>query len=341
MYIFSYIFNLITIIRNKLFDYKIFKSKTYKIPIICIGNLAVGGTGKTPHTDYIISILKNKFKIAVLSRGYGRSSKKMNYVNVGDRVEKVGDEPLMLKKKHSNVIILVERDRNKGVKKIINDYPDIDLILLDDGFQNRWINAGLNILLTTYENPYYNDFLLPYGKLRENITGVKRADILIVTKSPKKINTNEKKYMIKRLNIVPKQKLFFSELNYLKLKPAFFSKNLDSIENYHVILLTSIANPFLLFKEVLKRTKNITHLKYKDHHNFNDYDIKEIIKKYYKNKNVKKVILTTEKDIVKLSKYKDKFKGINMYVLPIKIKFENIMFNKTIINYVAANSRNN
>ena len=342
LYILSLIFHIITSIRNYLFDYKILKSHSYKKPIICIGNLSLGGTGKTPHTDYIIRLLKSKYNIAVLSRGYGRKTKGIKYVNTNHTSEEVGDESLFYKKQHKEIVVAVEKNRNKGVRKILKDFPNTDVILLDDGFQNRWINPGLKILLTPYSKPYYENHLLPLGKLREHSSNSNRADIIVVTKSPKTINPTIKKGITNKLNVLPYQDLYFSEINYLDLKHMISSERILNYNDHNIILITSISNASLIIKYLKQENKNITHLEYQDHYNYTVDDIDNILNAYNKNKHRKKLILTTEKDAVKLIKFKNKFKSVNIYVLPIKIEFkEKESFEKKILNYVAENTRNN
>ena len=155
----SFIYGSITAIRNLLFDYGIFKSQSYTIPIICIGNLSLGGTGKTPHTQYLLDLLKNNYKVAVLSRGYGRKNSNLQFVEITSNAFEVGDEPLQLKKNNPKCLVVVEKNRNKGVKQILNDFPETEVILLDDGYQHRWIKAGFNILITPFSSPYYKDYL--------------------------------------------------------------------------------------------------------------------------------------------------------------------------------------
>lgn len=341
LYILSLIFHIITSIKNYLFDYKILTSHSYKIPIICIGNLSLGGTGKTPHTDYIISLLKSKYNIAVLSRGYGRKTQDMKYVNIHDKPVEVGDESLFYKKKYNQIVVAVERNRNKGVRKILKDFPNTDVILLDDGFQNRWINPGLKILLTPYSKPYYKNHLLPLGRLREHYSNSNRADIIIVTKSPNTINPTIKKDITNKLNILPYQDLFFSEINYLDIKHMISLEKLLNYKDYGIILITGVADSSLITKHLKEINKNITHLEYKDHYNYTVDDIDNILNAYNKNKHRKKLILTTEKDAVKLINFKCKFERVNIYVLPIKISFkEQTNFEKKILNYVGENTRN-
>ncbi len=335
----SYIYNIITSFRNLLFDYKILSSKSYNIPIICIGNLELGGTGKTPHVQYIINLLKSKYKIAVLSRGYGRKSSTIKYVEINDNVDLVGDEPLQIKKNNPSCLVVVEKNRNKGIKNILENHKEIEVIILDDGFQHRWVNAGLNIILTDFAKPYYNNHLFPYGTLRENKKNSKRADIIILTKTPKNTTPKQKKEIIKKINLHANQKSFFSEIKYDDWK--HLNKNVTTKEknNFSITLVTGIANPIHLINH-LKTKNQINHIKFADHHNYNLKDVNKILFKYNNNKADKKIIITTEKDAVKLSTFKNELNNVNVYYICINIKLDKKQkFDEEILEYVRKNKR--
>ncbi len=337
---FAILYGSITTIRNLLFDFGIFKSKAFNLPIISIGNLAVGGTGKTPHTDYIINLLKKEYKVATLSRGYGRKTNDFLYVTTNSKADKVGDEPLQLKQKHPNCIVAVDKDRRKGIQKIINDHPNINVILLDDAFQHRWVKVGLNILLTTYTNLYTKDFMLPAGNLRESSKGAERADIIIISKCPKSTNPTEKKGISSSIKTHIQQKCYFSHINYGNYLPLFDSPAISNKKEQHINLITGIANPKPLLN-FLEENQNLTHHKFKDHHNFKEKEIVEIVKLFHKNKATKKIILTTEKDAKRLIEFKSLLKDIPIYYIPIEIEIENTTdFNKRITEYVANYKRN-
>ena len=210
LYSFSIIYGIIITLRNSLFDYRILKTKTHNIPIICIGNLSVGGSGKTPHTNYISKLLSPNYKVAILSRGYGRKSSRFNYVELDSTVSSVGDEPLQLKLNNPNCIVAVNNNRNKGAEKILIDHPETNVILLDDGFQHRKIKAGLNIIVTPFYKPFIKDHLLPLGTLREPASEATRADIILVSKTPNDANPTEKKGIIESLELKAHQKGYFS-----------------------------------------------------------------------------------------------------------------------------------
>ena len=337
--LFSSIYNIITSLRNLLFDFQILRSKTYNIPIICVGNLELGGTGKTPHVQYIISLLKSKYKIAVLSRGYGRKTSITKYVEANDSVDLVGDEPLQIKKNNPSCLVVVEKNRNKGIKNILEKHKEIEVIILDDGFQHRWLKAGLNIILTDFSKPYYNNHLFPYGTLRENKKNSKRADIIILTKTPKGTTPKQKKEIIKKINLNTNQKSFFSEIKYGDWKHLNKNVTIKEKNNFSIILVTGIANPANLINH-LKNNNQINHIRFPDHHNYNLEDVSNILYKYNNNKTDKKIIITTEKDAVKLSTFKNELNNVNVYYICISIKLDKKQkFDEEILEYVKKNKR--
>ena len=334
----AFIYGSITAIRNLLFDYGIFKSQSHNIPIICIGNLSVGGTGKTPHTQYIINLLKTDYKVAILSRGYGRKTSSLKYVEINNMVQEVGDEPLQLKQNNPDCLVVVEKNRNKGVKQILNDFPETDVILLDDGYQHRWIKAGFNILITPYSSPYYNDYLMPVGNLRESKKGAERANAIVFSKTPENINPTLKKGMLKKLNLYAHQKAYFSHINYRTWRCISTNKEFPADEKYSITLVSGIANPTPLLDYLQKSGHKVKHLKFADHHNYTSNDIANILEKYNKDSSTKKLILTTEKDATKLRTFEDSFGTANMYYIPIEIDFEEKeKFEKQLKNYVTKN----
>ena len=330
---FYLIYGLIVSIRNLLFDWQILKSKTYNIPIICVGNISVGGTGKTPHVEYLINILSEK-EITILSRGYGRVSKEKKIVKIDSNYVDVGDEPLQIKQKFPQTNVIVSNNRRKGMEEILKKYPSTDIVLMDDGFQHRWIDVGLNIILNNYSRPIYSDYLMPIGRLRESKSSIKRANIIITTKCPD-INEKEKNYISNKLNLSQKQKIFFSSVKYGKCREVFSNKIFDNINGYNILLVSSIANAEDL-KIFLKSNQNlVTHLSFPDHHIYSNSDIEDILIKFNSFNSDKNIILTTEKDKVKLINFKDNFKGNKIYFIPIEINIQDYeKFNNEIIQYV-------
>jgi tetraacyldisaccharide 4'-kinase len=334
----SFIYGSITAMRNLLFDYGIFKSKSYTIPIICIGNLSVGGTGKTPHTQCLLDLLKNNYKVAVLSRGYGRKNSSLQFVEITSNAFEVGDEPLQLKQNNPECLVVVEKNRNKGVKQILKDFPETEVILLDDGYQHRWIKAGFNILITPFSSPYYKDYLMPVGKLRESKKGVSRANAVIFSKTPENTNPTLKKGMLERLHLFAHQEAYFSGIEYHKFKCIRNNTELEENNPYSITLVSGIANTNPLIKYLEEKGHSINHLKYSDHHNYISNDIQTILAEYNADKSTKKLILTTEKDATKLKHFLPHFKDVNFYYIPIEIKIEQSeKFKNQILDYVAKN----
>ncbi|WP_313031305.1 tetraacyldisaccharide 4'-kinase [Soonwooa sp.] len=336
LYPFSLGYHLGTSIRNRMFDWGLFSSKRFKTPIIGVGNLSVGGSGKSPMVMYLAAYLSKYYRTGVLSRGYGRMTKGYNVVNYESNYKTVGDEPMQLFERFKNRFVIgVCEDRVFGAKKLIEDM-DLNVLVLDDSFQHRAIKPGLNILLTVYNDPYFKDFILPAGNLRESRHGAKRADIIMVTKCPNDLTEEKKQYYISRIKPQHYQKVFFSSIEYdenvMSIDKYMPVKNLDY---YDVLLISGIANPTQIVKEVGKYSKKIKHLKYKDHHNFSDDDIKKIVAEY-KKLGEYKMILTTEKDYVRLKTFdylRDK-----IFYWPINVEIDNQeAFNQIINDYVRKN----
>jgi len=325
--------------RNLFFDIGVFSSKEYSIPIICIGNITAGGTGKTPHTEYLLNLLNDK-KTSVLSRGYNRKTKSLILVDVDSKPENVGDEPLQIKQKFPDTLVVVSDNKRKGIEEILEKHPETEVILMDDGFQHRWVKAGMNILLNNYENTIYSDRLLPLGKLREPKSKSIRADIIITTKCPK-MSPIEKTGIKNQLNISAHQNHFFSSIIYNNWKSISSDEKVPINNRYHITLVTSVANADNLKIHLEENGHIINHLRFPDHHNFTKKDIQNILSEYYSTTSDKNIILSTEKDKVKLTNFKTEFDGIELFFAPINIKIDREQkFNKLITDYVANYKRN-
>ena len=324
--------------RNTLFNYGILESKLISIPTICIGNLSIGGNGKTPLTNYIAKILSKNYNVAILSRGYGRLSKGFYLVNTNSDPLNIGDEPLQLKISNPDCIVAVNSNRHEGILKIMHKYPQTQVILMDDGFQHRWVRAGLNIIISTYQNLYTKDNLLPLGTLREPKKEAKRAEIIIVSKTPYNLNQDQKSNIIKNLKLNKNQTGYITSIKYNKYKCVFNNTELKNEEDYSVTLITGIVNHNLLVEHLKKLNRKVNLIKYSDHHNYTSKDINDILLTYKKDKNTKKLILTTEKDATKIRKFDMKFRGVKVYFIPIEIIFSNKkIFEKQILEYVKEN----
>jgi len=341
---FSLIYGLITWFRNFLYDAHFLRPTSFDtVKTICIGNLCAGGAGKTPHTEYLLKLLGPDFNTATLSRGYGRKTTGYFEVLETSIPENSGDEPLQIKKKFPGTLVAVNENRVKGVKKLLEQDSNLDVILLDDAFQHRKIKCGLTLLLTEYDNPYYQDVLLPAGRLRENPKGYLRADIIIVTKTPEHANAIDLKVVMKEINPRPYQSMFFSYLKYGQLYNVNDrSDKLNAPQRlfrYRVLLLTGIANPHTMHTYIKEYADEVQHKKYPDHHNFTPADINDIIRSFNALEGDHKMIITTEKDAMRLNSYSAQLKDLPIFVLPIEVDFKNKTeeFNEKILSYVNRN----
>ncbi len=332
----SILFDLITRARNSLYDLGFLNQFKLKIPIIGVGNITVGGTGKTPHSEYIAKILDSKYKLALLSKGYGRNTNNFNYVEIKSKAVEVGDEALQSKQNLPNQIVGVDHNRVNGVQKILKDFPQTNVFILDDAFQHRSIKIGLNILLTDYNNPIYTDFIMPVGKLRESKRGIKRADCVIVTKCPDNLSEEE---AVKIENMLKfKGSVFFSKIKYKDIISMNNKTVLKSIKGKSILLITGIANSKPILDYLKNLNLNFRHLEFSDHHKYKSKDIKKILKNYQKSNDI---ILTTEKDVQKLKEF-NKLMGLPIYYLKVGIDFlwNKDKFDKKIKNYVESYSSN-
>ncbi|MBE0422582.1 MAG: tetraacyldisaccharide 4'-kinase [Lutibacter sp.] len=334
---FSILYGLITSLRNYLYDVGLLKSAHFKTPTIVVGNLSVGGTGKTPQIEYLIDLLKNDYKMAVLSRGYKRKSKGFLMADATISAEIIGDEPFQIHLKFPEAIVCVDADRTNGITKLEELENPPMVILLDDAFQHRKVRGGFNILLTTYLNLYVNDTMLPTGDLRENASGANRAQAIIVTKCPADISENEQKEIIKMLHPKVNQQVFFTSITYDTQLKGESKLNLSELADFNILLVTGIANPKPLTDYLKNKKLNFKHLKYPDHHHFSLNDIGEINSAYESLSGTNNIILTTEKDYVRIF---GKLK--NLHYISIKTTFitHKNEFDNLIKNYVEQSSGN-
>ncbi len=354
LYPLSLIYGLITGIRNFMYNTGIFKSTEFKNPVICVGNLSVGGTGKTPHTEYLINLLKTDFRVATLSRGYLRKTRGFRIATTESLVKEIGDEPTQLIRKFPDVMVTVDRNRVNGVKEILKNDPENDVIILDDGYQHRSITPGFSILLSDFERLLVRDHLMPYGSLRESISNMRRADIILITKCPEDISPIQRRLVVKEIDKAPYQNLFFTSLTYSLPLPVFVNADYNEThleiaecpENCGIVLITGIANPLALKEHLQKTVKEIIHLSFPDHYNFKGKDIISIYSAFNNLKSPVKYLITTEKDAVRLrefTNFEEPLKSAFFYI-PVGIKFLNDdreEFNNLIVDYVRKNKRNN
>ena len=346
---FTPVYGLVVGIRNRLFDYNILESTEFKLPTISIGNITVGGTGKTPHVEYLISLLDGEFNVATLSHGYKRKTRNFLLATPDSTADEIGDEPKQIKRKFPGIQVAVDSSRVNGVRKLMADFKELNLIILDDAFQHRSIKPGLSILLIDYNRPLSGDHLLPFGNLRESSYEKRRAHIFLVTKCSPTLKPIQRRLVVKELNLFPYQTLYFTTVIYGELHPVFdmaprLTKNECKKEKYQLHMVTGIANSRPLKKHLRGITPKITESKYPDHYYFSNNDIDEITSAFEKIDHDKKIIITTEKDAMRfqsMSGIKDPLKE-NMYYIPIGIEFlddEGDSFNNQIISYVRKNKR--
>lgn len=318
---FSILYWIIIKIRNGLFDKNILKSSSFNFPIINIGNLAIGGTGKTPMTEWIVTALKDELKVAILSRGYKRRTKGFAIANENTTALEIGDEPMQYHQKFPNVTVAVGEERLVAIPQILFQKPETQLIILDDAFQHRWVRAGLNIVLTDVNNLFTRDVMFPVGDLRDVRTSIKRADIIIVTKCDEQFSKTNANEIERELKLLLHQKLFFTTIKYGNPYHLFSGDNIQLHENLDILLLLAIANPLPVKKYIHQKIRYYEMLTYTDHHIFSTGDLADIIDQYNKLESEKKIILTTEKDAVRLLKYQTELSGFPIYVLPIEHQF--------------------
>lgn len=328
---FAVLYGFITSIRNFLFDRGILKSTSFDLPVIAVGNLSVGGTGKTPQIEYLIRLLSHKYKIATLSRGYKRKSEGFVLADKNSNAEILGDEPFQFYQKFPNVMVSVDANRTNGIQQLLSKNEKPEIILPDDAYQHRKVKAGFYILLTSFDDLYADDFMLPTGNLRESRSGADRANIVIVTKCPKDLSVEKQLEINQKLKLKPSQELYFTFIDY---DDFVFNENektaVAEIKEESKLLLAGIAKPQPFFNYLKNQSDEC--LTFPDHHHFSDTDLKDI-----QNKAGSKKIITTEKDFVRL-----KDSGIsNLFYLPIKSTFINNQsaLNNSILKFIEENLR--
>ena len=349
----SWLYSLGVGLRNTLFDLGVLKSQDYPTPIISVGNITVGGTGKTPHVEYLIRLLKDRMNVAMLSRGYKRKTKGFVLADSQSTCSDIGDEPFQIHQKYPDITVAVDRKRTRGIEKLTDGEggKDIDVIILDDAFQHRYVKPGINILLVDYHRLIIYDELMPAGRLREPVKSKNRADIVIVTKCPDDLKPMEFRVLTKAMNLFAYQQLYFSNHAYERMLPVFPEQaedigeaTIDTLKDTHVLLLTGIASPEQVKHDLEARTASLKLLAFSDHHDFKAKDISRINEAFSALPSPR-LIITTEKDASRLTEVEglsDEAKR-RLYALPIRIRFllgQEEAFNENILGYVRKNSRN-
>ena len=347
---FSLVYGMIVNFRNTLFNLNILRGKEFEVPVISVGNITVGGTGKTPHTEHLIRLLSEKFDIAVLSRGYKRKSRGFMVVETNSTSRQTGDEPLQIKKKFPSVMVAVDEKRVRGIEKILaisEKRPDV--IILDDAFQHRYVTPSINILLIDFSRMITEDDLLPLGRLREPASNRDRANIIIVTKCPREIKPIDERIITKDLHIWPYQDLFFSRIKYGELLPVYADKivetNFTPNGDTGILLLTGVANVQPLKEKLLKTTNSVVSAEFPDHHPFSLKDLEKVAAQFEAMAAINKIIVTTEKDTFRIREVDNlpEIIATNLYYIPIEIRFINQTdndFDKKIMKYVGENKSN-
>jgi tetraacyldisaccharide 4'-kinase len=336
------LYGLAAQLRNKLFDWGVLPSKSFDHPVISVGNLSMGGTGKTPHIEYLINLLKNYYKVAVLSRGYKRKSKGFQVVSIKSDVDHAGDEPLQMCLKHPEAFIAVAANRVKGINEILKTKKNNQVILLDDAFQHRYVSPGLNILLTDYHRIFSKNFVLPTGNLREFRRGASRADLLVVTKTPLVFSPLDRKLLLKNLEKYKIKNILFSFIKYGDWVPVTpCAKELALQKARTIFLLTGIANPTPLGEHLKRQCDDLIIHKFGDHHQFTQNEILSVMEKFNQTYGGKKVIITTEKDSMRLRdpKLAKLIRNLPVYYVPIEVDFhgtDKTKFDKIVLEYMSS-----
>lgn len=334
---FALLYGLIVLIRNWLYDKNFFKSASFGLPLICVGNLSVGGTGKSPMVEYLIKHLKDDFQVAVLSRGYKRKTRGYALAATGTTAIDIGDEPMQFHKKFPDVPVAVGEARLEAIPQLLHDRPETEVIILDDAFQHRAIKAGLNILLTECNNLFTEDFFIPTGDLRDAKNSYKRADIIIVTKCNPDLTVAEKNALSRDINPVPGQAIFFTAIHYGSARHITSHASVQIDEHTDALLVTGIANPAPLKDYLEAQIHSYSMMHYGDHHIFTLDDWKDIKKRFNGMQASKKIIVTTEKDAMRLLKYENELRDLPMYVVPIEHQFlfgEGRRFNDLVSTFI-------
>lgn len=308
--------------RNYFFDKGLTRSFKFDFPVITVGNLSTGGTGKTPHIEFIIRLLKGTYTTGVVSRGYGRRTKGFLLVEETSQAREVGDEPLQIKQNHPETNVAVGEERILAIPSLLHEAPETQVVLLDDAYQHRYVKAGLNILLSDYNKPFYNDFVLPSGNLREFRYGYKRADAIIVTKCPADLSKSQKQDIIKQINPTSTQKVFFSHLKYGNAYSFASPQNkLPQGQKTQVLFFAGIANAQPLEQYLKENFEAFTIHKLPDHVPYNEYRLSEIKKQFEGMPGQNKIMLTTQKDAVKLAlpALKEEIAAWPLFVLPVEV----------------------
>ncbi len=324
LYPFALIYGGIARLRSMLYEWNVYKQIEFDLPLIVVGNLSTGGTGKTPHVAYLIELLQGEYALATLSRGYKRRTNGYLMADENSTAWEIGDEPMFFHYRYSGIRVAVGEDRALAIPEVLMDAPDTACIILDDAYQHRSVKAGCNILLTTYQKPFTEDHLLPMGRLREPVSAYERADIIVVTKCPTNLGEKDRQRLREAIQPLAHQQLFFSTIVYKAIYHLLdLTKELSLSSDMEVLLLSGIANQDRMLEYVSKQVKEVHTLKYADHYYYREQDLKKIKAKFSAISSAQKIILTTEKDGMRLLLHRDWLieNEVHIYCLPIEIAF--------------------
>ncbi len=343
---FALLYGFIVFVRNKLYDWGIFRSQTFDVPTIVVGNLAVGGSGKSPHIEYLIRLLKKEYSVATLSRGYKRKTKGFRLAKQHATADEVGDEPAQFKHKFRKQTIAVDEKRPRGIRKILEIDPYTDVILLDDAFQHRAIKPGFSILITDYHNPYFDDYLMPAGRLREHTYRAKRADMIVVSKCPPVLTPFTIRRFQERLKLKTHQSLYFTKYKYGQLHHVFKgAEPPQALKKYSsIMMVTGIANPYPLEEKLAPHCNELIKFNYPDHYRYRKANFEKIKEAYDNIFTKSKIIITTEKDATRIRSAvgHEILKDLPLYFIPVEVVFhkgQKQKFDRRILEYVKENKR--
>jgi tetraacyldisaccharide 4'-kinase len=333
-------------LRHKFYDFGFLKSESFDIPIICVGNLSFGGTGKTPLTEYLVGLMQPHFKLAILSRGYKRKSKGFVMAGKASTFHDIGDEPVQFARKFQDVYVAVDADRREGINILMQQSPPPEVIILDDAFQHRKVKAGLNILLTDYHNIYPKDHLVPAGNLRDSKYAARRADIIVVTKTPKVFSPFIRRSLIDAIKPLPHQMIYFSYLKYGRFEPVGDSKKIYlPKQTSNILLFCGIANPYPLQEYLYTMCNTLETINFRDHHEYTEKDILGLSKSFSSIIGKSKIMVTTEKDAMRLvdSPYFCHLENVPLFYIPVTVHFHDEKdhnFDNQVVNYARQNKGN-
>lgn len=338
LYPVSLLYGAIMWLRNKLYDAGLVSSIQFSVPVLSVGNISTGGTGKTPHIEYLIRLLEYEYKVATMSRGYKRRTTGFYLAGEGTDATLIGDEPMQFYRKFPEVVVSVCEDRMTGIPRLLGERPDIDVILLDDAFQHRSVRPGLNILITDFAKPFYRDFILPFGSLRESRKAYRRADVIIVSKCPNGLSEQEQRDIIQRINPLPHQQVYFSGITYDTPVDFFSGAPVTLPAGASVVMVSGIAKPEPMADHLRQQNSTVHLLRYPDHHYFTTANLEEIRQTYLNWEAGQKVIVTTEKDAARLALHRDTLREwqIPILVLPIAIRLleRETEFHRQVLSYI-------